>query len=58
MGLTKTPEQMAEELADQWAKRDTNHWKDIKGAFFAGYRKFQRMTAAIVFYCSEQIDLS
>jgi hypothetical protein len=34
----KTPEQMAEELADQWAKRDTNHWKDIKGAFFAGYQ--------------------
>lgn len=36
--MSKTPEQMAEELADQWAKRDTNHWKDIKGAFFAGYQ--------------------
>lgn len=34
----KTPEQMADELANQWAKRDTNHWKDIKGAFVAGYQ--------------------
>ena len=35
--MSKTPEQMAEELADQWSKRDTNHWRDIKGAFVSGY---------------------
>lgn len=36
--MSKIPEQLAEELADQWAKRDTNHWRDIKGAFITGYQ--------------------
>ena len=35
--MKPSPEQVAENLADQWAQRDTNHWMDIKSAFIQGY---------------------
>lgn len=42
--MTKTPEEMAEELANQWANPDTNHWKDIKGAFLDGFKRGRDMS--------------